>query len=197
VANQPILAGYNLVLIGSQLKGEDTIVIVGDIEVTPAAANVLPEQIIVPIPASLEAGTQSVQVVQRVELGSPPSPHRGVESNVSTFTLSPAIANVTASGGTLNLTIQPPVGATQRVTVLLNQSPPASSPPLAYALPVPTRLNLASPPASPPPPSPNLSLSLTGIASGSYLVRVQVDDSESPLDTDSSGQFAGPQVNLP
>ena len=196
VANQPILTGFNLALIGSELKGDDTVVVVGGIEVTPQSGDLTPEQIIVPIPDGLEAGTQTVQVVQRVDLGSPPAAHRGVESNVSTFTLSPKIVGVTASGGNLKLTIQPAVGPFQPVTVLLNEAPPGSSPPLAYTIAVPPRLDLSSPPASPPPPAQNLTIPFTNIASGSYLVRVQVADAESPLDVDASGAYTGPKVTI-
>ena len=52
VADQPILAGYNLVIVGRQLRGENTLVNVGGIEVTPADGDVSETQIIVPIPAS-------------------------------------------------------------------------------------------------------------------------------------------------
>ena len=52
VADQPILAGYNLVIVGKQLRGEDTRVNVGGIEVTPAAQDVSDTQITIPIPAT-------------------------------------------------------------------------------------------------------------------------------------------------
>jgi hypothetical protein len=211
VPDQPILPGYNLVLQGSQLKGEVTSVLVRDIEVLPPDTDIKPSQIIVAIPAGLEAGTVAVQVIQQVLLGSPLTTHRGVESNVTTFVLRPVIQAVSASGiqgtgsnprsGSLDLTLDPPVGPEQRVSVMLNQLLPLASPPpetaLAYSFVVPPRINLASPPASPPPPTPNISAPFFGVAPGNYLVRVHVDGAESPLATDANGLYSAPQVDLP
>lgn len=211
VPDQPILPGYNLVLQGSQLEGEVTSVLVGNIEVLPPGPDIKPSQIIAGIPPALEAGTQTVQVIQQVLLGSPLTTHRGVESNVTTFVLRPVIQTVGASGvqgagstprtGSLDLTLDPPVGSDQRVAVMLNQLLPLTSPPpdtaLAYSFVVPPRINLASPPASPPPPTPNISAPFFGVAPGKYLVRVQVDGAESVLATDANGLYSAPQVNIP
>ena len=138
-SDQPILAGYNLVIAGRELRGDDTLVNVGGIAVTPAAADVNETQIIFPLPATLQAGVQGVQVIHRRLMGSPPAPHRGVESNLAAFVLRPQIAAPisltnaqTASDGTrsadVNLIINPPVGATQRVVLLLNEFQPAPEP---------------------------------------------------------------------
>jgi hypothetical protein len=211
VPDQPILPGYKLVIQGSQLKGEITSVLIADIEVLPPDSNITSSQIIAAIPAAVEAGTQTVQVVQQELLGSPPSTHRGVESNVATFVLRPVVKTVSASGvtgvgsnprsGSLDLTLNPPVGPDQQVSVILNQVLPVTNPPadtaLAYTFVVPPRINLASPPASPPPPTPNVSAPFIGVAPGDYLVRVQVDDGESVLGTDASGFYSTPKVTIP
>jgi hypothetical protein len=211
VPDQPILPGYNLVLQGSQLKGEVSSVLVGNIEVFPPDTDIKPTQIIVGIPAALEAGTQTVQVIQQVLMGSPLYPHRGVESNVATFVLRPVIQAVGASGvqgagsnprsGSIDLTLDPPVGPDQRLLVMLNQLLPLTSPPpdtaLAYSFVVPPRIDLASPPASPPSPTPDISAPFFGVAPGNYLVRVQVDGAESVLATDATGLYNAPQVNIP
>jgi Pvc16 N-terminal domain len=211
VPDQPILPGYNLVLQGSQLKGEVTSVLVGNIEVLPPDPDIKPSQIIAGIPSALEAGTQTVQVIQQVLLGSPLTTHRGVESNVTTFVLRPVIQTVSASGvqgagstprsGSLDLKLDPPVGPDQRVSVMLNQLLPLTSPPpdtaLAYSFVLPPRINLASPPASPPPPTPTISAPFFGVAPGKYLVRLQVDGAESVLATDANGLYSAPQVNIP
>ena len=133
VADQPILAGYNLVIVGQQLRGDDTLVSVGGIEVTPAdIVEVSETQIILPIPATLQAGVQGVQVIHRTLMGEPPTPHRGVESNVAAFVLRPRIvepvdvANLQIAGNDLrsadiNLTVTPAIGDAQRVVLLLNE----------------------------------------------------------------------------
>jgi hypothetical protein len=215
--DRAILTGDNLVLQGSQLKGEDTVVLLAGIEITPPDTNVSSSQIIVAIPASVPAGTQTVQVAQRVLLGSSPTsppvgvPHRVVESDVATFVLRPQIQTITATGitgsgsnprsGNLNLTVQPAVAYNQQARVLLNQIAPISSPPLdtvpSYSFVVPPRINLQNPPATPPSPTNNLIVPFTGVAAGNYLVRVVVDGAESPLTTDAHGVYNAPQVSIP
>ena len=210
VDNQPILSGFNLVIVGSQLRGEDTIVKVGGIAVTPAPSEVTNRQIIVPIPGGLQAGVQGVQVIQRTLLSSPPAPHRGVESNVAAFVLSPrlvapiAIADLQGTGteprsARLDLIVDPAIGDTQRVVLFLNELMPSGSPPGepgAYSFSAPSRFPL-SPPLSPPGPSPAISIPIRGVQAGDYLVRLQVDGAESPLGTDAAGRYNSPVVTIP
>jgi hypothetical protein len=170
-------------------------------------------QILIPLPAALQAGVQGAQVIHRRLIGSPPAPHRGVESNLAAFVLRPQIAapinltnTQTATDGTrsavVNLTIDPPVGATQRVVLLLNEFQPApASPPdgavaRAYAFIAPPRISLQSPPSSLPPPQSNITVPISGVQPGAYLARVQVDGAESPLGVNVMGQFDSPQVTI-
>lgn len=214
VADQPILAGHNLIIAGQQLRGDDTEVSVGGIAVTPASADVGEQRIAVPIPASLQAGVQGVQVVHRRLLGVPPVPHRGVESNLAAFILRPRIETITVSNlqGTgndprsanVNLSVKPAIGPTQRVVLLLNEFAPVSSPPnpaaaagLAYSFNAPSRLDLQSPPATVPPPSENITIPVVGVRPGDYLVRVQVDGAESPVGSDAAGNYNSPQLSMP
>ncbi|HYI96147.1 MAG TPA: DUF4255 domain-containing protein [Bryobacteraceae bacterium] len=193
VAGQPILPGYRLVLRGSQLKGEETLVDVAGVEAIPADADITGIQIVVPLPAGVPAGTQSLQVVHRVDLGSPPAEHRGVESNQAAFVLRPVVQSVSAVGasgkGDLNLTVVPAVGPRQRAVVLLNG---ASS----YSFLVPPRTDLASPPPGEPAPTTTLTVPFAKVQPGSYLLRLQVDGAESPLEVNGSGQFVGPKVTI-
>ncbi len=212
VPDQPILAGHTLVLVGQQLRGDDTQVNVGGIMETPASSS--ERQIAVPIPASLQAGVQGVQVVHRRLLGVPPTPHRGVESNLAAFILRPRVETITVSNvqGTgsdprsadVTLSVKPAIGPSQRVVLLLNEFKPASSPPsatepaaLAYSFNAAPRLDLQNPPATPPPPSENITIPVVGVRAGTYLVRVQVDGAESPLGSDSTGLYNAPQLSIP
>src|SRR5262249_9697113 len=193
------------------------VVLLAGIEITPPAGNVTSYQIIVTIPASVPAGTQTVQVTQRVLLGSTPTsppvgvPHRIVESDVATFVLrwqiqcvSPTAvtwAGRNPSSGTLNLRVHPAVALNQQVRVLLNQIAPVSSPPQAtvpaYSFVVPPRINLQNPTSAPPPPTNNLTVPFAGVLAGSYLVRAVVDGAESPLSTDAHGNYNAPQRTTP
>ncbi|MCI0534030.1 MAG: DUF4255 domain-containing protein, partial [Verrucomicrobiales bacterium] len=193
VANQPILSGHNLVIVGRQLRGDDMRVNVGGFDVIPANEDVTDTQIVLPIPEEAEAGLQGVQVIHRVLMGSPPTPHSGVGSNLAAFVLRPSIqtidvTDVVGSGSELRsanveVTLDPPVGATQRVVLLLNEVPPPiasppeiAEPPLAYSFEGPTMALL-----SPPAPTSNVIIPITDVQAGTYLVRVQVDGAESPL----------------
>ena len=213
VSNQPILANQNLVIAGEQLRGELTTLSISGVEVTPADADTGDTQIIAPIPASVPAGVQGVQVIHRLLMGSPPAPHAGVSSNIAAFVLQPRIIepinvlNLTGAGSDpraadINLTIAPPVGPTQRVVLLLNEFfPPASplpSPPsaLAYSFIAPSRLNLKSPPPNLPGPSSSLTIPVSGVRAGKYLARIQVDGAESVLGTDAGGRYVSPQVEI-
>jgi len=214
LSGQPILIGYNLVLVGSDLSGEDTRVLIGGVEVPKNDTVVTNSQIIAPVPATLQAGVQGVQVIQYNLLGEPALPHRGVESNVAAFVLHPEIQepviilNPQGSGNNprsadVNITVNPPIGAGQRVVLLLNEFLPIGSPfqpidivPESYSF-VLSAPPLTSPPTSPPGPTANISIPIKGVRAGSYLVRLQVDGAESPLISDVSGQFVSPLVTIP
>lgn len=213
VSGQPIMPGYQLVLVGSQLSGEDTRVLISGIEVPSNQLSVTDSQIIAPIPDELIAGVQGVQVVHKTLLGSPPVPHRGVESNIAAFVLRPRIENIGISdqlgagnslrSANLNLTVEPAIGDTQRVVLVLNQFLPIASPPPgtevnldAYSFVAPIR-RVLSPPTSPPGPSENITIPIKGVRAGSYLVRIQVDGAESPLGTNPAGQYVSPLLTIP
>jgi hypothetical protein len=207
VLNQPILAGHNLILTGRQLRGDDTLVNVGGVEVAPPPAAVEDTRITIELPLELRAGVQGAQVVQRTLMGSPPVPHLGVMSNVAAFVLRPRIvslaATITASSadglhsGAIEVEVEPAVGERQRVLLLLNeQDPAAGSEPLAYSFNAPFGYEL-SPPSSPPEETNNLSIPFREVRGGTYLVRVQVDGAESPLTEDAAGRYVAPQVTIP
>ncbi len=146
-----------------------------------------------PVPATLAAGVQSLQVAHRIPMGTPPVSHRGFESNAAPFVLHPAITNpgaATESSTPLikitNITAQvtPNVVPGQRVVAVLNA--PGANPPQAYAsAPVVVSAN-----------SNQVVIPIENVPPGSYFVRVQIDGAESLL-TMAGGVFNGPAVNVP
>lgn len=213
LSNQPILSGQNLVLTGRGLRADKVSVNIGGSLQDVADSDVTDTQVIVSIPATLQAGIQGVQLIHRKLMGSPPELHSGVESNVAAFVLRPQVENVTASNlqGTgnnprsadLTVTVNPAIGNTQRVVLLLNEivsalSPPQTSPPeeaQSYSFVAPSRIVL-SPPSAPPGPSKTITIPVRGVKAGSYLARVQIDGAESPLESDASGRYVAPQVTI-
>jgi hypothetical protein len=189
IADQPILTGYNLVVAGRQLRGEDTLLGIGGLKVTPA--DVSDTQIIAPIPAALQAGVRGVQVIHQRMMGTPPVPHRGVESNVAAFVLHPmitknagqnyeiSVTNVAAdAGGTkkadVTVKLTPQVGQRQGVALLLNEFQPTAIQARAYSFSAETRAADTD----------TIEFQISKVVPGDYLVRVQVDGAESPLDVD-------------
>jgi hypothetical protein len=207
VTNQPILVGYNLIVTGRQLRGEETRINVGGIEVIPPDANINDARISFQLPPGLLAGVQGVQVVQNILMGTPPISHKGIASNVAAFVLRPFIETVSATtqagsepgllSGTINLKIKPAVGRDQRVVLLLNQfDAPPNTPPAAYSFEGVSPYQLTLPPQTPPLTATDFAVPMRDVKAGQYLVRVQIDGAESPLTTDAANKYNAPLVDI-
>jgi Pvc16 N-terminal domain len=183
-AEQPIVAGTTLLIQGQQLNGAATLVLIESQEAAPTA--VIDTQVTLPLPGGIHAGVKGVQIIQKILIGTPPTPHRGVESNVAPFVLRPTItgaaAAVKAPGiTTVTLTVAPNIGVGQRAIVLLNNL--AVSPATA----------ITSKPAVASADSNQIGIDIAGVPTGTYLVRIQIDGAESLLKPDLSG----PTVAMP
>jgi hypothetical protein len=190
------------VLKGQSLRGGDTRVLVGGVEISGGALAISNEQITVTLPGTVRAGVQAVQVKQYLEMGTPPAAHRGYESNVVAIVLQPEI---TKTGANYNITIVPPAGdqprklrigvnpvvePTQRAELLLNElNAPATRPPFAFALPAELRAPGSAPVAE-------LTFPIGTVPAGDYLVRLRIDGADSPLDLDPVQGYTGPVQTL-
>jgi hypothetical protein len=198
VADGPILAGQDLVLLGKRLRGEVTRVRIGGIETEPRAVD--DTRIVAPLPESLRAGPQGVQVVHHARMGTPPTPRPGPESNVAAFVLRPTIttsdvrAGDTPGSAEVEMFLDPAVGRSQRVVLLLSEfQPPLDRPARAYVFDAPPRDESTAPEESS-----SVTVPIGGVASGTYLARVQVDGAESPLGFDEAvGRYDSPRVTIP
>lgn len=202
--NQKILPGYRLVLDGLQLKGETSKVVMGGTVVEAANMHLISDQqFIFSIPNTVKAGIQSVQIVHEIPMGDPPLPHQGVSSNVEAFVLSPTITapiQVTPVSGagverrTVDLTfqVQPAIREDQRFVLLLNEIgvvPPAQA--AAYSFEIPAR-TLSDPPG----PTTNFTKRIAELKAGSYVVRIQVDGAESPLEASGANGYDLPSLEI-
>jgi hypothetical protein len=184
----PIAAGSTLLIQGQQLRGGDaTLVMLEGLERIPTA--VTDNLITLPLPANIHAGVQGLQVVQKKNMGTPATAHRGFESNVAPFVLRPTIGVTSAvasvSGGTdvvLNLT--PNIGIGQRAVLMLDSLPGD-----------PVRSFMSQPVVSAVDSS-QVIINIHGVPAGKYLVRVQIDGAESLLTT-TANVFSGPTVTMP
>src|SRR4029077_8244762 len=146
------------------------------------------------------AGVQGAQIKQQVMISTPPSAHRGFESNVAAFVLAPTITILNATTSKVSIKFNPKVGKKQRAVLLLNEfNPPANRAARAYQFDAPNRDKPAEPDETD-----TLDFAISGVVSGAYTVRVQVDGAESSLDVDTTpvsptfNQYTGtPQATIP
>ncbi len=223
-----LFAGDTLVIQGHQF-GAESLVRFRGVDGTFAPAEVQEDEIRLSIPASLRGGVQGVQVLLPIALGQSVTPHPGVEadSNVVSFVLCPKITVPAAAvvntrtpvnpplsvngtplelcAGTLTIGFEPPIDAAQKVILLLNEINP----------PAPDAANPGDPPRpkleaqsyrfdAPPRPdaTSQLAIAFQNVRQGDYLVRVQVDGAQSPLERDENPasptfrQYIRPQVSI-
>jgi hypothetical protein len=195
--NDPLVAGSTLLIRGERLRSTVTKVLLDAIPFPPAEKDISASQISLPVPTTLRAGLHTAQVAHELKIGTPPQPHRGIESNVAAFLLHPKITVPATGQKDLTIPFSPKVGKTQRVRLLLGEHPP---PPdragRAYSLSAPANNGITALDQD----TATVTFPLTGVAQGSYLVRAQVDGAESALVVDSDeasptfNQFIGPKV---
>ena len=207
----PIVEGANMVIRGQQLHGDTTFVALGGMDRIPLS--VTETEVILAVPTGLHAGVHALQVVQKIAMGAGPgTPHRGFESNVAAFVLSPTttqtvsnIASVVEQGITLfsakiTVNFAPPVEKTQSVKLLLNEfGAPNTRPSHDYSFQAPKDNGIVNPNQI---EATSIGFAVSRVRSGTYFVRVQVDGAESPLTVDTNqasptfNQYIGPKVTI-
>jgi len=185
---QLLTSGATLTVAGQNLRGDVTKLKFGAALATPAT--VAADKITVALPATLQPGVRTVQVIHDFDFGTSSEPHRGFESNVAPFILQPTITTAmpvtVAHGGTVTLDFAPPVGREQSIALLLNSDTNN------YVIPLPTR------PPTDPPTGTSFDFKIpASIAVGDYFVRVRVDGAESALEVDTNTlEYKGPKVKI-
>jgi hypothetical protein len=200
-----ITSASTIAIRGRQLGGDGVMVRIAGLEVAPtslAEGEVRLDLSTLPAGA-LRSGVQGVQLIYPVVMSPTRTIGSAVESNVAPFVLRPSITNVaigavSGSGSsprstTFTLTIDPEVGRLQKGVMMLNELDPApGSAARAYTFAI-ASLDTAGAPES----SPTIEVPVSGIAAGSYLVRVQIDGAESLLELDGDDNYATPAETIP
>lgn len=218
--NQPIVANSNLTIRGKNLTGDEplsqgnypqwrgaTQIKIGEARVMPQ--KVAPKEISLELSSlsteeknELRAGVQGLQVVYPVVPKRIPSePERVVGSNVLPFVLCPTVKQISLleiwdNGDDLysaevEVEIDLTMGIEQRVFLLLNER--SLENPAAYIFAAKLRQTDSNIAIFP----------IFEVKAGEYLLRVQVDGAESPLDWDKNvesetfEQYVGPTVIIP
>ena len=183
---KPILADSTLLIKGQNLQSNLTKVRIAEVEVTPES--VQKNQITLPLASipthSLKAGVQSLQVIHQISPGTESVSHNQVESNVAPFVLCPtvkavSIDNIEASdeehySAELTVQVNLPLGKKQRVVLALNEW--STDNPTAYQFDAPKRRENTN----------SLTVPITNVTPGEYLVRLMVDGAESQLSIDEN-----------
>jgi hypothetical protein len=197
--NQAIELGATLLIKGKRLHGQVTQVFINDAEITTASITDSEIQLIPlsdPLPdgSALRAGIKSLQIVHSVPLGEPPIAHPFSGSNVFPFPLRPTLT-VSLETGAIRVQFVPKVGKSQRVFLILNELT-TNPKPKGYRLTAPKDNGI--PASSTAIEVTSIDFPVTGaVATGTYLVRVQVDGAESLLQKNAGGHYDQPQVTVP
>jgi hypothetical protein len=179
----PIQAGSAIRISGRNLRGEPSTLLMGGVATLPTSATVT--ELLATLPPGLRAGVQGVQVQRVREMGTPPTDHVAVESNVAPFVLQPRIKLVHPPtnqivepdgrhSADVRVDVDPKVGRGQRVALILNESGAARA--AAYTfVDEPRSADTTS-----------IRVRAQGVEPASYLVRIQVDGAVSPLKLDGT-----------
>ncbi|MCX5205383.1 DUF4255 domain-containing protein [Streptomyces sp. NBC_00237] len=202
--DDPVTAGTTLRVEGARLRGERVTRIRmsgsmsgsrSGIEADVPADQVTDDRLTIALPGGVRAGLRGLQVLHPRLVGDPPEERGSVESNVAPVLVRPAIGpggvtTAPGAGGTTVLTVplDPPVGRRQRVALLLDGLGAQAG--RAHTFVVPSR-------PGPQEEDSSVQVVAKGVASGDYLVRVQVDGAESVLGVDAGGVYDRPRVTLP
>lgn len=222
--DHPIFSSSLLVIRGKRLRNEVTSVRIGQAEYVPIGASLGDTRIeidlatLAPASGALRAGLQGLQVLHRLLMGTPPTLHDGVESNVMPLLLRPTIRQTAplaydiqlspphadTNGNlfrTVTVTLDPEVAAGQRVVLVLNEFG-NNTDPAAFSFLADTRTTAGH--------TVTFTFPDGTIGAGDYIVRLQVDGAQSlperdPVETDpitnapnpTFNQYIAPRVTFP
>ncbi|MDJ0802839.1 MAG: DUF4255 domain-containing protein [Desulfobacterales bacterium] len=96
--------GDTLVLLGSNLGGEDTGVQIGSLLIEPAVYDGQRLEVVISDNVALQPGAQTVSVVRNIMVGDPPEPRTGFCSNQAVFMLVPRVDTVVLDGSEVTIT---------------------------------------------------------------------------------------------
>jgi hypothetical protein len=202
----PVVYNSKIVVKGRQLKGDPTKVSIGEVEVkidqTDPANTVTDMEINLDLGSSLfagkafRAGIIGMSVLHPVMMGEPKVEHYGFESNIKPMIFSPTITNTTINGTNLTVEVNPKIGKTQKVAVLLNEFQPVGAP-HAFSIKAPDNNGITSDLLT---ETDSVTFPVDNVTPGNYLLRIQVDGAESPLEVSAvpaNPEFNGPLVSIP
>ena len=111
-------------VIGKNLKADDVRIDFGDpdqqLGTMPKPNTVTDNQIIFTVPNNMTAGIKQMRVLHPIDIGEPPQLHKGADSNIVLFALTPKIKDSPSiAGNALTVRFEPAVGANQKVETMI------------------------------------------------------------------------------
>jgi hypothetical protein len=199
--DDPIFSTSSIRVLGRRLRGQTTrLVIDGGPNVTPTTTT--DTELTAALPAGVRTGLHGLQVQHLRAMGTPEVDHRGVDSNVAPFVLTPRIKqpggiyqislanqiSETIDGQVVHsadvtLKVDPDVEKNQRVALLLNELAATDARTYTF-LDEPRTLDTDT-----------ITVRAVRVKPAAYLVRVQVDGADSRLDV-TGNSYSDPQVTL-
>ena len=184
----PILDGAALRIRGRGLSDPNVRVLIdGDV----AVLGTVTDTEITATPQPIAAGVHGLVIEHPRDMGTPAIAHGSVRSDIFPFVLAPHIRmpgpmtpDIQVIGADVQVGVDPAVGKDQRAALVLNELVATNA--HAYTFVAPSRLADTNQPM----------FTTAGVAPGPYLVRVQVDGADSPLEVDAAGTYSQPQVTL-
>lgn len=182
-SNRVFIEGDTLIITGDNLQTEVTKVQF-DGSLAVGVEVELDSKITIPIPNTLRAGIQSIQIVHEMLLGEPEVPHKGLNSNLTAFVLSPVLENINLVGLDLTADVNPEIEEGARYSVFLNEIGFDTTTRNAneYSFEEKSEADLTA-----------IAINMVGIETGTYLVRIKVNNATSPIFDD----FSGPSILIP
>ncbi|HEY0866639.1 MAG TPA: DUF4255 domain-containing protein [Fimbriimonas sp.] len=193
----PFSATATILLQGQGLLGPQLKYLVDGVEAAQQAGGT-DEAVTIRLPAGLKAGYRQVRLLDQNPLG---PGHVGTESNAAPFLLLPSVKTIAyqvdasvRKDHTIRVVPEPAVAVGQRAALLLNRTtPPGPDKPWSYTLAVRARTSDADP----------LVFAARDVESGTYIYRLRVDETDSPMTVDTSNPdplqqpYNGPTVVVP
>ena len=181
-AGAPIVPGSTIVVTGANFDTATARLLIAGAPAVLGAAS--PTALTATLDPALPAGTTMLQVEQGVAVGTPPILRPGPASAPATFILHPVVTQIagafaiTLSSGTVSIGLTPAAGPAQTVTLALLDASGA----IQHSFRAADRVAPAS----------TVVVPVSGVAAGTYVVRVTVDGADSPTTGPSV-----PQVTFP
>jgi hypothetical protein len=126
------LSGAEITILGRNLMPESSLVCFEDVQAKPSTGS-SNQMIKVALPDSIKPGICAVWIMRQLEIGKPPAPHKGFESNIAVIIVRPILKNIIfdKQRGLFKVDVMPEVGPDEAVLLLLNEFKESSTASLA------------------------------------------------------------------